>query len=41
MPILLLTDTREVIDVYVWKFCRIVRSSEHERQSLRDAGYRC
>ena len=41
MPMLVLPDTREVIDAFGWTFCRIISATEHERQSLRDAGYRC
>jgi len=40
-PILLLTDTHEVIDSFGWTFCQLVNSTEPERRTLRDAGYRC
>jgi len=41
IPILFLTDTKEVIDAFGWTFCQIVHSTEMERKNLRDAGYRC
>jgi len=41
VPILLLTDTKEVIDAFGWTFCQLINSTENERQSLRQAGYRC
>lgn len=40
-PILVLMDTKEVIDSYGWIFCQLVNSTEAERQNLRDAGYHC
>ncbi|MHB9108237.1 MAG: hypothetical protein ACYDCO_14370 [Armatimonadota bacterium] len=40
-PILVLTDTREVIDSFGWTFCQLVTSTEMERRTLRDAGYHC
>ena len=40
VPILILTDTKCVIDSYGWIFCTLVSSTATERAGLRSAGYK-